>query len=94
MTDLRLLVENELGYSISDTQMDKSEKYARRKLSWIISREGDNKGKRLEPKYLAKLIAETFFTDSLTQMNTKKIVPPTKQTQSINNLYSYCSMFN
>lgn len=72
MNSLKVLVENELGYNITNEEMRKSENYAKHKLNWIIKREGDGKGKRLETNYLVKLIAETFFEDSITKMNTKK----------------------
>lgn len=59
MNNLKSLVEKELGSSINDSELKEAEQYARRKLEWIISREGDAQGERLKPWYLAKLISET-----------------------------------
>lgn len=61
MNNLKALAEKQLRDSITDTEMEKAEPYARRKLAWIIHRQGDSEGKRLEPWYLAQLIAEIVY---------------------------------
>ena len=61
MNNLKTLVEEELGAIITDGEMQKAEHRARRKLEWIISREGDAEGERLKPWYLVHLIAEEVY---------------------------------
>lgn len=68
MSNLKALAEIELGDSISDHEMKKAEQYARRKLDWIINREGDAQGKRRQPWYLAMLIAETVSQDRFSEI--------------------------
>lgn len=67
MNNLKALVEKELGDSINDSELEKAEQYARRKLDWIISREGDAQGERLKPWYLAKLISETVYQNRFSE---------------------------
>lgn len=58
--NIRELVEKKLECTITDEEMAKAEKYAKRKLNWIIQREGDSQGERLKPWYLTQLIAEAI----------------------------------
>jgi hypothetical protein len=67
LNNLKALVEKELGDSINDSELEKAEQYARRKLDWIISREGDAQGERLKPWYLAKLISETVYQNRFSE---------------------------
>lgn len=67
MNNIRTLVEKELECTITDEEMVKAEKYARRKLDWIIRREGDAQGERLKPWYLIQLIAETVYQNRFSQ---------------------------
>ncbi len=67
MSNLKALAEIELGDSISDDEMKKAEQYARRKLDWIISREGDAQGERRQPWYLAMLISETVYQNRFSE---------------------------
>ncbi|TCX51975.1 MULTISPECIES: hypothetical protein [unclassified Dehalobacter] len=58
MSNLKVLVEEELRSEISIEEMERAERRARQKLDWIIKREGDANGERLKPWYLVHLISE------------------------------------
>lgn len=47
-----------LGREITDEEWDEAYPAAKRKLEWIISREGDADGERRKPYYLGKLVEE------------------------------------
>lgn len=47
-----------LGREITDEEWNEAYPEAKRKLDWIISREGDADGERLKPYYLGKLVEE------------------------------------
>lgn len=66
MENLKVLAEEYLRCPITDDDMAEAQVHAERKLDWIISREGDAGGERLEPYYLAQLIAEYLRGKALT----------------------------
>ncbi|MCD8311247.1 MAG: hypothetical protein LUD43_01905 [Firmicutes bacterium] len=47
-----------LGRELTDEEWNDAYPDAKRKLDWIISREGDADGERLKPYYLGKLVQE------------------------------------
>jgi len=63
MHDEDLIREEACGYlgrEITDAEWDEAYPQAKRKLEWIISREGDADGERLKPYYLGKLVEEAI----------------------------------
>lgn len=58
-TSLQRRAESYLGAGIRPSELEEATAYAKHKLALIIEREGDAGGARLEPDYLAQLIAET-----------------------------------
>lgn len=53
-----------LGRELTDAEWEYALPLAKRKLDWIISREGDANGKRCKPYYLGKLVAERIREDA------------------------------
>ncbi len=64
--NLKSIVEMQIGDKVSDYEMEQAEIYARSKRYNIVKNEGDLDGKRFEPNYLAKLIAETVLQNRTT----------------------------
>ena len=66
--ELRTLTEKYLKCELPDEEtLREAEKNARRKLKWIISREGDANGERKKPYYLAQLIAEAVRQEAMSR---------------------------
>lgn len=59
--------ENLLGRELREDEWDEVSKMAERKLRGIISREGDEGGKRTETWYLAQLAAEIARSEQLSK---------------------------
>lgn len=55
------------GREITDAEWNEALPEAKRKLEWIISREGDADGERLKPYYLGKLIEEHLTQKAFSQ---------------------------
>lgn len=55
---MKNLTEGYLGFGISEEKFKQSRERAEKKLCSIIERFGNSDGLRLEPEYLAQLIAE------------------------------------
>lgn len=89
---LKQLAELYLSDFMSDSEYEKAEKQAKRKLARIIEREGDADGERLKPYYLAQLIAEAVTAERLSnyckelytsRTMEKKEMPVAKATRQI-----------
>lgn len=55
------------GREITDSEWDEALPEARKKLDWVISREGDADGERNKPYYLGKLIEEYLTQKAFSQ---------------------------
>ncbi len=64
MDDVKALAEKYLGVPITQEIYVKKLETVSQKLQWIISREGDDNGARLNPDYKAQLIAEAIRSDN------------------------------
>lgn len=53
-----------LGRELTDAEWEHALPLAKRKLDWIISREGDAGGERRKPYYLGKLVEERIREDA------------------------------
>ena len=56
-----------LGRKPTDEEMEHALPRAERKLQWIINREGDAEGMRLQPWYLGKLVEEAIVEEAFSQ---------------------------
>ena len=65
MSSLKLEVEKELGYEISDKDFRLAHKRAQEKLQQILHRYGDSDGARRSADYMISLTAEAFLGQSL-----------------------------
>lgn len=65
---LRQQAEYFLGTKIQPSEWDKAANQAERKLERIIEREGDCRGKRRRPEYLAQLIAEAVKSSHFSRL--------------------------
>lgn len=61
----RKLVEQRLGFEITDGQYEEALEKARKKLRTTIQRFGDAAGDRRKPAYLAELVAEAIRSELL-----------------------------
>lgn len=66
MDEADALVSNYLGVEVPKELCEAYHETALRKWKWIVDREGDAGGERLQPYYLAQLIAEAIRADVLT----------------------------
>lgn len=55
-----------LSREITDAEWAEALPAAKRKLDWIISREGDSDGERRKPYYLGKLVEEHISANAFT----------------------------
>ena len=56
-----------LGRRPTDEEMERALPRAERKLRWILDREGDAEGMRLQPWYLGKLVEEAIAAEEFSQ---------------------------
>lgn len=56
-----------LGRKPTDEEMEHALPRAEKKLQWIINREGDAEGMRLQPWYLGKLVEEAIVEEAFSQ---------------------------
>lgn len=56
-----------LGRRPTDEEMERALPRAERKLRWILDREGDAEGMRLQPWYLGKLVEEAISAEEFSQ---------------------------
>lgn len=56
-----------LGRKPTDDEMKQALPRAEKKLRWIINREGDAEGMRLQPWYLGKLVEEAIIEETFSQ---------------------------
>ena len=61
--DWKSLIQKQVGIEVTDEEVEENMPYAKRKLSHIISREGDLNGERNQPWYLATLLGEIINMD-------------------------------
>lgn len=88
----RQRVEALLSERLTDSEYNRAEKRAKRKLAQIIEREGNGNGARTSLEYLARLIAEFIQAERMTafgftlqqlQMEIKKEMPVAEATGQI-----------
>lgn len=86
---LKELAQGYTSIEIPDDEYAQAERQARKKLARIIEREGDFGGARLQPRYLAQLIAEAIrenrfarFTVELYKIQKEIEEKPTAETVS------------
>ena len=65
--DWKSLIQKQGGIEVTDEEVEENMPYAKRKLSHIISREGDLKGERNQPWYLATLLGEIINMERFSQ---------------------------
>lgn len=64
---LKQLAERYFGREIPEPEYSEAVISARRKLAWIINREGDAGGERQKPYYLAQLVSEAVRASRLSE---------------------------
>lgn len=68
LKEYRSILEKECNCLISDDEMTYLEKYADKKLDWIISREGDQSGLRNKPWYRLQLMKERLEVEKIKKL--------------------------
>lgn len=70
---MKELVEQELGFTITDTDYESALDAAQKKLRHIIQRYGDSDGARRSADYLIQLVAEAFQGQALQRFTLSKL---------------------
>ena len=65
--DWKSLIKKQVGIEVTDDEIEEHMPYAKRKLSHIISREGDLNGERNKPWFLATLLGEIINMERFSQ---------------------------
>lgn len=86
---LKKMTEKKLGKPIRKNLFEEALNFSKSKLEWIINREGDLDGVRLEPWYIVELITE-YIIGSILSENIKRA--PCLPASAPNTIYSTNSL--